>query len=165
MDSAVTDWAVISLGNHFRGDDSVGPYLLHRLREKLGDSVDCIENGGDMTRLLEDWTRRRVCLVDAIMAHGRQAGDIIRLNGLAEAMPASVCTTSSHGLNLAEAIELGRVMGALPLQLDIYGICGENFTTSAALSPAVEAAAAKVEQEILKSLMTQTGGPPCTSNP
>lgn len=150
-------WAIISLGNRFRGDDSVGPYLLHRLREKLGDTVDCIENCGDMTRLLEDWKGRRVFLVDAVVAAGRRSGDIIRLDGLAEPMPASVCSTSSHGLNLAEAIELGRAMDALPLRLDIYGICGENFTTGAALSPAVQAAVAKVEQEILEYFAMQRG--------
>lgn len=165
MNGVVMDWTIISLGNRFRGDDSVGPYLLHRLSEQLGSAVHCIENGGDMTRLLEDWKDRSVCLVDAVMAEGRQSGDIIRLDGLAESVPLSLCTTSSHGLNLAEAIELGRVVGALPRRLNIYAICGENFATSAALSPAVAAAAEKVEQEILEYLMAQTGGPPCTSNP
>lgn len=147
-------WAVISLGNRFRGDDSVGPYVLHRLREQLGDTVPCIENGGDMTRLLDDWNERRVCLVDAVIAEDRPVGDIIRLDGLAQPIPRSMCTTSSHGLNLAEAIELGRVLGSLPQRLDIYAICGGNFATSAALSPGVEAAAATVEKEILELLLT-----------
>lgn len=161
----MTGWTIISLGNRFRGDDSVGPYLLHRLREKLGDTVHCIENGGDMTRLLADWKDRRVCLVDAVLDEGRQVGEILRLDGLVESMPRSVCTTSSHGLNLAEAIELGRLLDSLPQRLAIYAICGANFSTSATLSPAVEAAATQVEREILEFLLAQTGGPPCTSNP
>ncbi|WP_323844236.1 hydrogenase maturation protease [Microbulbifer magnicolonia] len=161
----MTDRAIISLGNRFRGDDSVGPYILHRIRQHLGDMVPCIENGGDMTQLLEQWRDRRVCLVDAVLAEGRAVGDVIRLDGLAAPIAHSVCGTSSHGLNLAEAIELGRAVGALPRSLDIYAICGENFATSAALSPAVAAAAAVVEREIVNFLMAQTGGPPCTNSP
>ncbi|WP_237056415.1 hydrogenase maturation protease [Microbulbifer sediminum] len=157
-------WAIISLGNRFRGDDSVGPYLLHRLRVRLGDAVDCLENGGDMTRLLEDWKGRGVCLVDAVVAQGRDLGEIIHLDGLTETLPAGVCTTSSHGFTLAEALELAHLLDSLPDKLEIYAICGSNFATGAPLSPAVLAAAKKVEQEILQYLAQQAGGPPCTNN-
>lgn len=165
MESRVSDWTIISLGNRFRGDDSVGPYLLHRLRNSLGDLVEYIENAGDMTRLLEDWRDRCVCLVDAVVDEERHVGDIVRLDGLAEPMPESLCTTSTHGLNLTEAIEMARLLDALPKRLDIYAICGANFTTSAALSPEVTTAAEIVEREILKRLMNQKGDPSCTSNP
>lgn len=148
----MTDWTIISLGNRFRGDDSVGPYLLHRLRGQLDSAVACIENGGDMTLLLEDWKDRRVCLVDAVLAEGRPVGDIIRLDGLVEPVPHSLCGTSSHGLNLAEALELGQIAGALPQRLDIYAICGGNFTPCVGLSPEVKAAAGEVEKEILQLL-------------
>ncbi|WP_193164247.1 hydrogenase maturation protease [Microbulbifer hainanensis] len=161
----MTDWAIISLGNRYRGDDGVGPFVLQRLRDRFGNSVDCIENSGDMTRLLEDWRDRHVCLVDAVSAEEREAGDIVLLDGLAEPMPPSLCGTSSHGFSLAEALELGRLFDSLPRRLAIYAICGENFANSAALSPAVEAAAVNVEKEILHLLTEQTGGPRCTNSP
>ncbi|WP_295797479.1 hydrogenase maturation protease [uncultured Microbulbifer sp.] len=158
-------WVVISLGNRFRGDDSVGPYILHRLRSQLAGIAECIENSGDMTRLMEDWSGRRVCMVDALVDDSREVGDILRLDGLAEPMPESVSTTSSHGLNLGEAIELGRIMQALPLELKLFGICGRNFNTSAELSPAVIDAAVIVEKEILEQLIPQGGDHQCTNNP
>ncbi|WGL17102.1 hydrogenase maturation protease [Microbulbifer bruguierae] len=161
----MSDWAVISLGNRFRGDDSVGPYLLHRLRSQIEPAVPCIENGGDMVNLLEAWKDRRICLVDAVANDDLAAGAILRLDGLSETVLPSLCTTSSHGINLGEALEMGRLMHALPQRLDIYGICGENFAISAGLSPAVLAAAEIVEQEILDLLDTHTGGRTCTSNP
>ncbi|SHE58596.1 hydrogenase maturation protease [Microbulbifer donghaiensis] len=159
------NWAIISLGNRFRGDDGIGPLVLDKLRERFGRALDCIENGGDMTQLLEDWRERHVCVVDAVVLPGRAAGDIIRLDGLADPPLETVRTTSSHGLDLAEAIELGRALGALPLRMDIYAICGENFATGAALTADVAAAAGRVARSIAETLVQQTGGPFCTSNP
>ncbi|MBB5210423.1 hydrogenase maturation protease [Microbulbifer hydrolyticus] len=163
--SAITDWVVISLGHRFRGDDGVGPYLLERLRSREDCAVTCIENTGDMTRLLEDWRGRRVCLVDAVCDDTREVGEILWLDGLAEALPDSASTTSSHGLNLGEALALGRIMDALPLELRICAICGGNFSSSTELSPPVARAVAGAEQKILQHLIAQTGGPPCTNNP
>lgn len=163
--AASTEWIIISLGHRFRGDDGVGPYVLERLRNRRGVNLTCIENSGDMTRLLEDWRGRRVCLVDAVADESRPVGEVLWLNGLVEALPASACTTSSHGLNLREALELGRILGALPLELHICGICGENFASGTEMSPPVATAAARVEQSILQRFIAQTGGPPCTNDP
>ncbi|WP_237061467.1 hydrogenase maturation protease [Microbulbifer zhoushanensis] len=155
----VKGWAIISLGNRFRGDDSVGPYLLHRLRDRLGSIAEYIENSGDMTRLLDDWKARPVVLVDAMVVSGTAPGEIIRLDGLDETLPAGLSNTSSHGFTLAEALELARLLDSLPLTLRIFAICGKDFSTSATMTPAVEAAAAQVEQEILEFLKVQAGGP------
>lgn len=161
----MSDWAVISLGNRFRGDDSVGPYVLHRLRPHIEPAVPCIENGGDMANLLEVWKDRYVCLVDAVADDDLTTGAILRVDGLAAEILPSLCTTSSHGINLGEALEMGRLIQALPQRLEIYGICGENFAISAGLSPAVQAAAEIVEQEILALLNTHSGGSLCTNIP
>lgn len=159
----MSGWAIISLGNRFRGDDSVGPYVLHRLRQQLEPAVSCIENGGDMAQLLEDWKGRKICLIDAVMTDTHASGEIVRVDGLAQSMPESLCGTSSHGLNLAEALQLGNSLNALPQQLNIFGICGENFAFSADLSPPVKRAAAQVEMEILQQFLGHTGGPQCTN--
>ncbi|SDK18131.1 hydrogenase maturation protease [Microbulbifer yueqingensis] len=161
----MSGWTIISLGSRFRGDDGVGPYVLDRLRGRFAGRVPLVENGGDMPRLLQDWSGRWVCLVDAVIAEGHAVGDIIRLDGLVEAVAPSPCTTSSHGLNLAEALEMGKVVGALPARLEIFAVCGADFTTGTALSRAVKSAAASVEMEILELLATPHGGPECTNTP
>lgn len=151
-------WTIIGLGNRFRGDDCVGPYIVHRLRNRLTSSVSCIENHGDMANLLEEWKHKRVCLIDAVQADDAQSGEIFRLDGLVEKFPESLCRASSHGLNLGEALELSQTLDALPEELHIYAICGKDFSFGAGLSTAVQAAAEQVEQEILANLNIQTGG-------
>ncbi|MBB3060109.1 hydrogenase maturation protease [Microbulbifer rhizosphaerae] len=146
---------VISLGHRFRSDDGVGPYILDRVRQGLGNDAVCIGNGGDVTRLLEDWMNRRVYLVDAACTDSRAPGEVIHLNGLEEELPASLSITSSHGLNLSEAIELGKLMGMLPHALDIYAICGEKFSTGGDLSPAVRISADMVAEYIVTELKTE----------
>lgn len=161
----MSHWAVISLGNCFRGDDSVGPYVLQQLRPQIEPAVPCIEHGGDVVNLLQVWKDRHVCLVDAVATENRETGAILRIDGLSAAVLPSCCTTSSHGFNLNEALELGRLISAMPQRLEIYGICGENFAIGADLSPAVRVAAEIVEQEILTLINTHIGDRPCTSIP
>lgn len=154
----MSDWAIIGVGNRFRGDDSVGPYVVHRLRSQLTPSIPCIENNGDMTNLIEDWRDRRVCLVDAVQTAAYPPGEVVRLNGLKQDIPASLCRTSSHGLNIGEALELARALEAMPAHLEIYAICGRDFSFSAGLSAQVKAAAQQVMREILEKIQLQTGG-------
>ena len=161
----MNNWVVISLGNRFRRDDSVGPYVLQRLRPHIEPVVPCIENGGDILDLLDAWSGHHVFLVDAVATEDLESGAILRLDGLAQELLPSLCTTSSHGINLAEALEMGRIMGASPQSLDIYAICGTDFAIGDGLSPAVQAAADTVVQEILALLNSHTGGATCTSNP
>ncbi|MBN8431615.1 hydrogenase maturation protease [Microbulbifer salipaludis] len=154
----MSGWTIIGVGNRFRGDDSVGPYVIDRLRSRLPSSTPCIENNGDMTSLLDEWRQRRVCLIDALQAEDQATGAILRLNGLAEEIPPTLCRTSSHGLNLGEALALAGALDALPERLDLYAICGEDFSPNASLSAAVEDAARQVEREILEKLSLHTGG-------
>lgn len=161
----MTAWTIISLGNRFRGDDAAGPYVLDCLKCAAGKQLACIENGGDMPQLLEDWKHRRVILIDALMDDCRPAGTLLRFDGLRQAIPASLCQTSSHGLNLGEAIELGRILGALPRQLTVYAICGADFGTGTPLSPSVRATADTIAQEVLTRYVMEEGGPQCTNNP
>ncbi|WP_237064997.1 hydrogenase maturation protease [Microbulbifer guangxiensis] len=153
----MTDWTIISLGNRFRGDDAVGPYVVDRLRAKPGEPPACIENGGDMPQLVEDWRHRQVILVDALQSDRHEPGSLLCLDGLKETIPPSLCMTSSHGLNLGEALELSRLLDALPEKLTVYAVCGREFSTGAPISPAVRAAAEKLVQKILIQIATEAG--------
>lgn len=152
------NWAVIGLGNAFRGDDGVGPYVIECLRAQVMPHIDCIENNGDMGSLVAEWCKRRVYLIDAVESSKSDAGTVVRVNGLMDVIPPSRCTTSSHGLNLAEALELSKHLDTLPVELEVYGICGSDFSLNAGLSTTVKSAADQVVQEILEKLNVQTGG-------
>jgi hydrogenase maturation protease len=136
---------VIGVGNPWRGDDGAGPAVARALAGVPGLAV--AECGGEPAELMERWAGfERVFLVDALVAGGRP-GSIHRLT--AEAPLPVVARHSSHGVGLAEAVELARALGELPPKLVIYGIEPGHLNEGAALSPAVVTAVASVAQAIL----------------
>ncbi|WP_444922130.1 hydrogenase maturation protease [Microbulbifer sp. CnH-101-G] len=150
-------WLLVSLGNRFRGDDGVGPYLLDRLRSQLKENADFLESGNDMITLVGRWKDRQVCLLDAVFSDEQPSGDLIRVNGLADVIAPSVCTTSSHGFNLREAIDLGKALDSLPRRLEIFAICAQNITCGDHLTAEVKSGAERAEQELLAFLLADTG--------
>ena len=143
---------IISLGQRFRGDDGVGPAILDALRSKLGDCADYIENTGDTAALMHSWeARNNVFLIDACDVDNAPAGRIYRLDGLSENLPADTPVSSSHALTVAGAIELGKLMNALPQSLTVYSVVGKNFSygvePGAPVRQAVEQVAALITDE------------------
>jgi hydrogenase maturation protease len=67
---------------------------------------------------------------------------------------ASVRTNAStHGLGVAEAIELAQVLDRLPTRLRVYGIEGRRFEPSAEISPEVQCAVEEVVRRIMADLI------------
>jgi hydrogenase maturation protease len=150
---------IIGLGNAWRGDDAVGLVVVRRLRELL-PAADVIERSGEPADLLEALGDgvEEVMLVDAVSS-GAPPGDVHRLDASAVALPFAA-GASTHGLGLAETIELGRALGRLPARLLVYGIEGRAFELGAPLSPEVARAAVVVVAELRQFLEEVE----CTSN-
>lgn len=150
---------IVGLGNAMRGDDAVGPVVVRRLRELL-PAADVLERSGEPADLLEvlgDGVEE-VVLVDAVSS-GAPPGEVHRFDASVVALPFAA-GASTHGLGLAETIELGRALGRLPPRLLVYGIEGRAFELGAPLSPEVASAAAAVAAE-LRQLLEEAE---CTSN-
>lgn len=158
--------AVIGVGNEFRSDDGVGWAVVDLLRERarhhpLPPGALLCKCDGEPARLLSLWEDACTSIViDAARSdtHGR-AGRVTRL-ALDGPLPQSEPgVTSSHGLSLAAAVELARVLDRLPRQLIVYTVEGEEFGLgfglSAAVSAAVEPIARRVEQEIRRFARTK----------
>ena len=64
--------------------------------------------------------------------------------------------TSTHGLGVAEAIELAYVLDQLPIRLRVYGIEGRQFELGAEISPQVQRAVAEVVGRIIADLGAHT---------
>lgn len=136
---------ILGLGNFDRSDDAAGLLVARRLRE-LG--VPAREDPGEPLALLEAWSGEpEVIVVDAVVS-GRPVGTIGIWNARTTPMPAGVVRGSTHGLGLAEAIELGRALGRLPHRMTVYGIEGACFDFGARASPAVVASVEQVAQHI-----------------
>jgi hydrogenase maturation protease len=150
---------IVGLGNALRGDDAVGLVVVRRLRELL-PAADVIERSGEPADLLETLGDgvEAVVLVDAVSS-GAPPGEVHRLDASEVALPFAA-SASTHGLGLAETIELGRALGRLPARLLVYGIEGRAFELGAPLSPEVARAAVAVAAE-LRQLLEEVE---CTSN-
>lgn len=131
---------VVGLGNALRGDDAVGLIVARRLRE-LAPVIDVLELSGEPAELLEALGSGgdHVVLVDAVCS-GAPPGTVHRLDASETALAVEARRTS-HGLGLAETIELGRALERLPSRLHVIGIEGWSFELGAPLSPAVARAA------------------------
>jgi hydrogenase maturation protease len=93
----------------------------------LTPGVRVLECDGAATSLLEAWQgEEHVILVDA-MCSGGEPGVVHRLEASAGPLPATLFRGSTHGLGLAEAVELARALGALPPGLVIYGVEACDF--------------------------------------
>jgi hydrogenase maturation protease len=138
---------VIGVGNALRGDDGAGPEAVRRLRARGLDAIAC---AADPQALLDAWQgAERVVVVDA-MQSGRPPGTVTRFDATRTPLPATGFRGSTHGLGVAEAIELGRALGRLPVSLEIVGVEGARWDHGAPLSPAVDAAL----DRLIESLVT-----------
>lgn len=138
---------VVGVGNRWRGDDGAGLDVARRVVALRAD-VDVIEHEGDCTRLLELMPGDRdMVIVDAAMSSA-PPGTVHRLDVMAAVAPRPALRSSTHAFGVADAIELARSLGRLPARLRVYAIEGERFDAGARLSPAVEAAARALAEEL-----------------
>jgi hydrogenase maturation protease len=141
--------AVIGIGNPTRGDDGAGPAVLARLRGRVGAHVDLIAHDGEATTLLDLLQgARRAYLIDACHA-GEAPGTVRRIDALACPLPRDGRQGSTHGLGVAQGLELGRALALLPQQCVVYCIEGACYEPGAPLSSPVRAAIDTVAARLL----------------
>ncbi len=140
---------IIGVGQPLRGDDGAGPAVIEDLRARMAPGVAIVACGADPASLMEAWSgAAEAVVVDAVQS-GAAPGTIHRIDAVAAPLPARFRTVTSHGLGLAEAIELARALGRLPRRLDVIGIEGQDFSAGAGLSTAVADAVARVVRELI----------------
>ena len=140
---------VIGLGKPDRGDDAVGRLVAVRLRDRVPDAVTVVEQDGEATRLVDRLGgTASAILVDATIS-GAVVGTVHRFDVAHDPLPPGKSGTSTHGLGLAEAIELARVLGSLPPRCIVYAVEVRSFELGSALSPEVAAAADEVVERVL----------------
>ncbi|HSP80256.1 MAG TPA: hydrogenase maturation protease [Myxococcaceae bacterium] len=156
---------VIGLGQAAAGDDGVGLAVLEYLRvQGVPEGVELLEaeEPSALLPLLE--TPARVVLVDAVLA--APAGEVLEL-APDELAQRGFSTLSSHGLGVAQAVALARLLSpeAVSPSIHVVGVSisrPERFREG--LSPEVAAAIPHAASRVLTSLSPpETGVPPCTS--
>lgn len=131
---------VIGLGNPDRGDDGAGRAVARLLRGRA-PGLGIEEQSGAAADLLERLaTCDDVVLVDAAVT-GASPGTIHTIDAADTAAIPTRAAASSHGIGVAEALALARLLHGRPRHCRLYLIEGLCFDRGAALSPAVAAAA------------------------
>src|ERR1022692_580316 len=136
---------IIGCGNRERSDDGAGILVAERLRE-LGIEADT--RIGDAADLIEAWKGAEdVIVVDAVVT-GAPVGTVQAGDGR-QPLTTIRATASTHGLGVAEAIELAHVLDRLPARLRVYGVEGRRFEPGSGISPEVQRAVEEVVQRII----------------
>jgi hydrogenase maturation protease len=134
---------VVGIGQASAGDDGVG-LVVARALAASGLAVRECADASVLLSLLEEG--RRVVVVDAVVGGGAP-GSVMRLD--ASAIASGPSPLSSHGIGIAEAIELARTLfgEASVAEVEIVGVAierpsGARVGLSDAVAAAVEPAAA-----------------------
>ena len=126
--------------------------MAQRLRGQLPADIRVEEQDGSAASLIE---RLRdldsVWLVDAAVS-GAPAGTIHQTDCTATDVLPAKSGASSHGLGVAEAIALTRLLHGLPRVCLLYAVEGVTFSPGAAMSSEVLAAAESLVARLAKEL-------------
>jgi hydrogenase maturation protease len=139
---------LIGVGNKMRGDDGVGVWVAEQVAHQhptIRTRILSGEGAGVIDALAGE---SRVVLVDATRS-GKPAGSIGRIDAIAQQLPSGLFNYSSHAFGVAEAIEMARVLGQLPVDLTIYGVEGGSFAAGEGLSAEVLQAAKSIVIDII----------------
>ena len=145
---------VLGIGSSVRTDDSVGLYVVEKLRELDPGPGVILTTGGTGGIALLDLIRDcdRLIIVDAIMS-GQEPGEISRLSldDLETFTPFNMATT--HGMGLVEVLNLRKSLmdRPLPETVEIWAIEAEDAVTlSEKCTPKVQAAGDRIAAELME---------------
>jgi hydrogenase maturation protease len=143
---------IIGVGNVYRRDDGAGIAAARELAETGIRGVSIVESSGDGTSLMDTWEGAgQVYLIDAT-ASGAPPGAIHRIDAARQTVPARFSHHSTHSVNLAEAIELAKILHRLPPRVTVLGIEGADFRPGTEISPAVQLGIREVVRSIFEEL-------------
>jgi hydrogenase maturation protease len=115
---------VIGVGHRDRADDGIGPAVVDALSHRT-DRVTTVVREGDLAVLPLLWEcDDDVVIVDASLASPERVGQ------LHEVDPDQLLSSmglSTHGLNVADAIQLAARIGRSPARLRVIGIGACDF--------------------------------------
>jgi hydrogenase maturation protease len=138
---------IIALGSHGRGDDGVGLFVARLLSDKLA-GCSIIRGQDDPMAILNAWQDAALAIIVDAAVSQSAPGTIHRLELDAAPLPRELARCSSHGVGLAEAVEIGRILGRMPERLIIYAVEADNFNHGVSMTKAVSAAAVEVSRRI-----------------
>lgn len=142
----------IGIGNRYRGDDGAGVAVAQQLSARVDAGIECVESSGEAATLIELMQGRNCVLLFDAVCSGARPGTLHRFEAHREPLPAAFFNISTHGVSVAEAIELARALGQLPEQVIVYGIEGGRFESGMSMLPQVKQAVPVLVNRILEEI-------------
>jgi len=119
---------ILGIGNPILTDDGVGIKIAQRLKEenvKL-EVIETSEAGITLLDLIVDYNK--LIIIDSIKTEKGKPGDLYRLE--LEDLKPSKDFSSSHGIGIVTAFELGQRLGyRMPKSVSIYAVNIKDNTT------------------------------------
>ena len=144
---------VVGVGRRDRGDDAVGPMVAGRAIELVPAGVTVVERR-EPADLIDTWAGAGLVVVTVAVRSGQRPGTVHVLHACRGPLPVHAGAGGTHGLGLAEVIELGRALRRLPSELVVVGVEAQRFGLGEPMSPQVKAAvelAAKTVAEVVRA--------------
>ena len=147
---------VLGWGNPILSDDGVGIKVAQEVKEKLSyPQITVAETSTAGLSLLDSIVGYdKVIIIDAVQTKEGNAGQIYRM-GLQD-FSSTKHFSSPHQINLATALELGKMLNlAMPQEITIFAVEAKEITTfSEKCTPEVEQAIPKLVKMVLEELVS-----------
>ena len=137
-------WLLIGVGNPDRGDDAVGRRVAQALAGELSEDIEVLQLSGEASEVVSQLQGAEAAILVDASSSGAPAGSVQRFDAVAEPLPGELFAVSTHGVGVADAIELARALGDLPAVCVVYAIEGKCFDPGEPVSAPVAAAVPKV---------------------
>ena len=145
---------VLGLGNPILSDDGVGIKVAHEVANQLDNpQVTVSETSAAGLSLLDSIVGYdKAIIIDAIQTEKGQAGQVYRMR--AEDFSLTKHLSSPHQINLATALELGKMLNlAMPQKITVFAVEAKDVTSfSERCTPEVEQAIPEVIKMVLQEL-------------
>lgn len=148
-----THCVVLGVGNPDRGDDAAGRRVAQLLRKQHCGEVEIYELDGEPATLLARLEGARAAWIIDACRTGAATGTVHRLDVSVTPLRHACRGLSTHGMGLAEALELARALGQLPARCIVYAVEAGRFDAGAALSAPVAESVAVVAARIVAEVL------------
>jgi hydrogenase maturation protease len=128
---------VAAFGNEMAGDDAFGPRVAEAVRAMAIPGVEVVALGMKPAGLLDQLAgRRALCVVDAARCDGVPTGTLLDLDFFGANRPSLVHDTalSTHGLSVADEIELARRLDLCPEEVRLVAVAAGSVEVGRSIS-------------------------------
>ncbi len=128
---------VLGVGNELFTDEGLGCVAARRIAELDLPGVEVLDGATLGISLLPELSGRSgLLLLDAVVGHGAQPGELLELHG--DEVPANrYLTVSAHQIGVCEALAVAALAGCAPQRLAAVGMVPRCLDTGYGLSPQV----------------------------